>query len=341
MPHDGPLPDEPPHGAPTNLTDLLARWRVPAPDAVRPAGPGTNNSVHVVEAGGRRYVVRGYQNQSADRVAAEHRLLTGLADVGLSFAVPRPLPTRDGATFVPTPSGPVALFGYLPGRPAGRTTRDLALAGEVLAYLDLALAELPAGLAPADWRHPLSEVHPAVPDLGELAAELARVLPGEQGDDPGWLHAAAERVDAMRVRWWETLPVQVVHNDFALGNLLVHDDGRPSAVLDFEFAGLDLRVADLVGAVSMATAEWQPSDRATDVLCRAYLSRLPLSTAERAAFPDLLRLRALESLVWRAGRWRQGQARLDEVRDRLAGARQLDRWLEQHGPTLVDDLTAL
>lgn len=327
--------------APKDLANLLPHWRLPAPDAVRPAGPGTNNSVHMVEAGGSRYVVRGYQNQSGDRVAAEHRLLNALAEVGLPFAVPQPLPTRDGATFVPTPNGPVAVFGYLPGRPAERTTRDLALAGEVLAALDLALAGLPSDLAPADWRHPLSEVHPAVPDLGELAAELALVLPGEQGADPGWLHAAAERVDAMRVRWWETLPVQVVHNDFALGNLLVRDDGTPSAVLDFEFAGLDLRVADLVGAVSMAAGEWQTRNRAVDVLCRAYLSRVPLSMPERSVFPDLLRLRDLESLVWRAGRWRQGQARLDEVRDRLVGARRMDRWLEKHGPTLVGDLIAL
>ncbi len=312
------------------------------PDQPSPDGPKTSplNSVLVVEASGGRFVVRGYQNQPAARVTAEHRLLTALAGLGLPFAVPLPLPTTGGATLVPTPDGPVAVFRFLPGRPAEHTARELALAGEVLADLDRALAELPADLAPTDWRHPLAQVHPAVPDIGDLAAELARALPGDQDADPGWLPAAAEEVDALRVEWWATLPVQIVHDDFALGNLLVHEDGTPSAVLDFEFAGLDLRAADLAGAMSMATCDWGVPDRSSGVLCRAYLSRVPLSTPELSAFPGLLRLRALESLVWRAGRWRQGQARLDEVRDRLVAARRVDRWLDTHGPTLVGDLIA-
>jgi homoserine kinase type II len=44
---------------------------------------------------------------------------------------------------------------------------------------------------------------------------------------------------------------------------------------------------------------------------------LPLTPAELDAMPELLRLRALGSVVWRAGRWRLGQSTLEEVRERL------------------------
>jgi Ser/Thr protein kinase RdoA (MazF antagonist) len=111
-------------------------------------------------------------------------------------------------------------------------------------------------------------------------------------------------------------------------------------VLDFEVAGLGLRATDLVVAVSLCTDGWwtQGGGAAADLLCQAYAERVTLTCAEWAAFPDLLRVRALESLVWRCGRWRLGQASLDEVRDRFDTARRIERWLDTHGPTLVDDL---
>ncbi|GAA5023790.1 hypothetical protein GCM10023317_69040 [Actinopolymorpha pittospori] len=303
-------------------------------------GEGTNNSLVVVEVAGASYVLRGYQNAAIARVAAEHRFLAALAAAGLPFAVPSPIPTPDGRTCVPTPNGPAALFHYLPGRPPRRDAGTLVVAGRMLGDLDRALAALPNAVSPYDWRHPLSEVHPAVPDLAELAAALATALPTTAGEDPGWLPAAAERADVAYFRLWETLPVQIVHGDFALSNTLVHDDGSPSAVLDFEVAGLGLRVTDLVVAVSLCTDGWWTpgAAAAADLLCRAYAERVTLTSAEWAAFPDLLRIRALESLVWRCGRWRLGQASLDEVRDRFDTARRIERWLDTHGPTLVDDL---
>jgi homoserine kinase type II len=321
-------------------TALLAHWGLPAPDSVRRPGLGTNNSLAVVEVAGRSYVLRGYQNAAVARVAAEHRFLAALAPAGLPFAVPRPIPTPDGRTCVPTPNGPVALFHFLPGRPPRRCAEALVVTGRMLGDLDQALAALPDAVSPYDWRHPLSEVHPAVPDLEELATALARALPVGTGADPGWLPAAAERADAAYTRLWETLPVQIIHGDFALSNTLVHLDGSPSAVLDFEVAGLGLRATDLVVAVSLCTDGWWTpgGGAAADLFCRAYAERVTLTSAEWAAFPDLLRIRALESLVWRCGRWRLGQASLDEVRDRLDTARRIERWLDTHGPTLVDDL---
>ena len=324
------------------VADLFRTWGLPPPDAVRRAAGGTNNVVRIVDAGGSSYVVRGYQNLSPERVAAEHRLLMAVAGTGLPFAVPTPIPAADGVTHVRTPSGVMAVFSYLPGRPPDRTSlAEVERAGTALADLDLALAGLAPELAPVDWRCPLAAIHPAVPDVDELGRQLAAALPGDPGAE--WLRTTAGPADQAYALLHGSLPVQIVHGDVALSNLLVDDHGVPTAMLDFEVAGLDVAVNDLVAAVFQSTRGWWTPGcaDASNAFCRGFGRRITLTPGERAAFADLLRRRALGSAVWRAGRWRLGQASLDEVRDRLAAGVQLERWLDQHAAALADGLATL
>ncbi|HEX8970100.1 phosphotransferase enzyme family protein [Oryzihumus sp.] len=300
------------------LTDALRHWDLPPVESAEQMTGGANNTLIVVHAGGRSWVLRRYGNLPADRVLAEHRLLARVSDLGLPFAVPSPVPARDGATVVDDPGGALALFRHLPGRPLRRDEPGTAvLAGRALAQLDAALAEVPLALAPVDWRGAaLGQVHAAVDDAAVLADELSAVMPGHDG--PDWLRSTHERADAVAADLARALPAQVIHGDMAPANLLV-EGGRVTAVLDFEIAGADLRATDLAAGLLQCTGWPEDRDSAERVgpFLRAYLDVLPLTPAELDAVPDLLRLRALGSLVWRAGRWRLGQSTLEEVRERL------------------------
>jgi homoserine kinase type II len=296
--------------------DLLPEWGLPAPDSVRPAGRGTNNVMLVVEIGASSYVLRGVQNFALEQVLAEHALLRAVSAAGLPFAVPSPLPTPDGRTVVADGEELAALFPYVPGRhPEWNVPADVAAAAGGLAELDLALASLPLSLAPTDWRRPFSAIHPAVTDVDELAAELTRALPSSEG--LAWFVEHAHATDERHRVLQETLPTQIVHGDFALSNVLLADDGSVAAILDFEIAGIDLRVVDPVAGLMSMIAWAEADDGPVEAFARGYAKRWPLSAPEAEALPVELRHRALGSMIWRAGRWRRGQATLDEVRERL------------------------
>jgi Ser/Thr protein kinase RdoA (MazF antagonist) len=103
-----------------------------------------------------------------------------------------------------------------------------------------------------------------------------------------------------------------------------------------EIAGADFGVQDPLVALSQSGAldgdRWQPF---TAAFLRGYAAVRPLTPAEVRAFPELLLARALGSVLWRAGRWRRGQARLAEVTERIIQLQETRRWLDEHAAELV------
>lgn len=293
----------------------LKHWGVPEPDSVRQLRRGTNNTLYLLDD---RYVLRRYDNLDTEQIYAEHRLLSALDALDLPFAVPVPIPTPDGRTLIDD----IALFPCLPGEPGERSDPEhIDLAGGALARLDLAMATLPAELAVYDWE---SDIHPAVPDVAELADQLDRELPGHPG--VAWLRSIDPEVD-------ETgLPRQLVHGDWALGNMLVQD-GRVTAALDFEISGHTTRINDVVAGFTGCVDLTEPNQ--VDGFCRSYLRHIDLTDAERAAFPRLLRHRMYGSAVWRAGRWRRGQDPIEAVAERLTRGIEMDDWLATRRNPLV------
>ena len=59
-----------------------------------------------------------------------------------------------------------------------------------------------------------------------------------------------------------------------------------------------------------------------------------LTAAELAALPDLIVVRAMGSILWRAGRWRRGQSSLAEVANRLDVLAETLRWRTAEGGAL-------
>jgi homoserine kinase type II len=204
----------------------------------------------------------------------------------------------------------------------------------LLAELDTALATLPVGLAPVVWSGRLDDITPSIRDLGELCRGL-------QVDPVLALYASWFRAALGRHRVRTDLPRHVVHGNVGYSTVLV-EEARVSAVLDFEIAGADLRVNDLVAALAACTHAPDPADDDhVGALCGGFGSVLRLAPAEVEALPDLLRGRALRSVVWWAGHWLRGQAPVGEVADRLAAGQAYDVALERHGSRLVDLVTPL
>jgi Ser/Thr protein kinase RdoA (MazF antagonist) len=330
---------------------LLRAWDLPPGALVERTSRGTNNATWIMRltgiGAGHAYVLRLYQNSAdAASIGAEHRLLAELARQPLSFAVPAPIPTPGGETLIPVPDAAgtsgvprcpalAALFPLLPGEHPRRGDPAVACAcGAALGELDIALARLPD----TQPRHnptygDLDRIHPLVRDPFRLPDELP-VTKEEAAGLRSLVDAAAGEVPSL----YASLPRQIIHSDFGTGNILMAG-GRITAVLDFEFAADDLRAMDwAVGLLHSAIAD-VPAERLwqnVDAFGRAYAGQLRLSPAEVRALPALLRLRRVVGLIHRAGRWRQGLASDEEVRDNLRDTLTLDSWLRAEETRLVE-----
>ena len=94
------------------------------------------------------------------------------------------------------------------------------------------------------------------------------------------------------------------------------------------------------------TIRLRPQDAATlpdgelAALVRGHAAVLPLDQVEIQAVPDLLVLRCVGSVFWRAGRWRRGQSVLSDVVDRVAVLEASQTWLAVHRGRLLSVLAA-
>lgn len=310
-----------------DLAVVLSAWRLGDPVHVAAPERGTNNWMRVVDLPGRRLVVRLYQNLDDARVAAEHALLAFLADRRLPFAVPTPVPTGDGRTWVATPYGPAAVFTWIEGVRPEPTPDALARIGAALGHLDVAFAATPDALVPYDWRRALAETHPDAGDLATMCRELA----GEGHDD---LLAGLPAIDAACAALRDEVPVQVIHQDMGLSNVLMHG-GEVAGLLDFEIAGTDLRIKDVTGALTQTGCLDVDDIGRAAALVRGYHDVVGLTETELTALPALLRFRAAAGLVWRYGRYRRGQSSRAEVVERLTAFAETEDWLGRHGDALV------
>jgi homoserine kinase type II len=316
---------------------VLACWGICGDVELSAPARGSNNQTVLVTQGRQRWVLRISQNLSADQVRAEHRLLARLRRQGLPFAVPEPVPTTTGDTVLETAEGPASLTRLINGiRPDLSREAALERVGVSLGQLTLALRDMPYQDAPQDWRGgPLATLPDAI-GLGELEAEMTRA--GVSPARTQLLRAQAARADA----WYESargrLAVQVVHGDVGASNVLVDaTSGQVTGILDFEIAGPDLRIQDLVAALllsgSLEGRRWQA--RAT-ALGRGVASVSAPSPAEVGAVPDLLICRAVGSVLWRAARWRRGLSTLDDVVDRLDELAATTTFVSCFGPELCE-----
>ncbi len=178
-----------------------------------------------------------------------------------------------------------------------------------MAVLDNALAALPhidapVGVEPTfSYRSLIHEYKPVIDPLA--AVERLPVERDKARQLQGILASVIEGVPDL----YACLPQQLLHLDYDPANIFMQDQ-RVTAVFDFEFAGIDLRVMELCVALSwwpvnlMGTGkEWEMMD----AFAAAYTADFPLDKEELHAIPDVLRLRDAGSLVHRMGRYFAGR----------------------------------
>lgn len=327
---------------------LAPAWAIPGPWHLTPLAGGTNNRVYrmATPAPGRDYVLHLYENHAdAARLRCESALLAALEEQHLPFAVPAPIPTRAGEPFqrLPGAAGTEAFAALTPffrgDHPDPGDMARTEAAGRALATLDIALARvaLPAEIARA-----------APPPMGQLRHRLGLALDADplaplvaQGiadADRARLAALLHTVESEMPALYAALPRQLIHSDYDPGNVLM-EGAHVTAILDFEFAGPDLRVAELAAPLTWWPARFLGAGREWDVIAafgRGYASVLPLTPAELDAIPALLRLRAIGSLLHRLARHQQGLSGAASVRARVAYALEREGWLAANRDHLLD-----
>lgn len=336
------------------IPELWAAWPICGPWRLSPLPGGTNNTVWRADtADGQSYVLRLCTAVNrAPGLRYEAWLLQALADKGLPFQLPVPLRAsngdvlvsgeqEDGSQVIATHS--LFLPGHLCDRPPQR--HDLlsaSHAASTLALLDNALATLPDLLSPAGYSPP--------PSFGELAfgqtplsdplaaIERLPVAREQVRELQTFLFGVSELVPGL----YAALPQQVLHRDYDPGNILL-DRHRVTAVLDFEFAGRDIRVLDLGVALSwwpvalLGTGkEWD----LIDTFGAAYTRQMTLSEEELLALPAVFRLRDAASLVHRMGRYFAGMETQARIWQRVEHSLWREAWVSLHQKILLDHALA-
>jgi Ser/Thr protein kinase RdoA (MazF antagonist) len=317
-------------GAGFDPAEALRTWGIVGA-AISPSSSGLNNESWFVDAPSGQYVLRLYAVVPAAAVEVEHALLAQLRSAGLPFATPRPVAPAGSPTtwaWVATLGEPraAALFERIVGEhPDDADESAVEAAAEAFARLDLALAPMRTDRSAFTGR--IETVHPLVPDLDhldELGPEGAAFV--RRMREASKLRGALE-------------PRQIVHGDFAFGNVLLRD-GRVTGILDLEVATEDARAAELGVALRLVLSK-STRERLWLPLLRGYLRSLPLSATEIDALPTLASQHDAVVLAWWLGRLRSGVRDIRPLTQRVAEALDRERWLADHARAIVAEARRL
>jgi Ser/Thr protein kinase RdoA (MazF antagonist) len=223
-------------------------------------------------------------------------------------ATPRLRPALDGAARVATDEGIARVLTWIPGTPwASLPEHDagaLAGLGRAVARVDAALADFdhPALDRPLAWNML------AAADLLDdaRAAAAASSAAGPAGAGAAAAAAAILARFAARVGpALRALPAQAIHNDANEHNVLVGADGRVSGLIDFGDLCRAPRIAGLAVAAAYAMTLLSVPERQVLPLVAGYHAVAPLTEAELALLPDLIRTRLAMSVAMAARQRRE------------------------------------
>ncbi|MGH2492343.1 MAG: phosphotransferase enzyme family protein [Candidatus Limnocylindria bacterium] len=306
--------------------ELLDAWALPRPRVLSRAQWGISNESWFVQSEAGEHVLRLYVHKRPEAIRFEHEVLRRLATAELTFRTPNPLETEAGNTLAidVDSARPAALFRRIEGEHLDDDdAAGVAAAAAAFAALDNALADIDrTDVAAPTFSGDLRSVHRAISDLGqveEVAGLAARSL----------AEAAAELAPALCA----SLPSQLIHGDFAFGNVLVRA-GRVRGVLDFEYVGRNVRALELGGALRIVLTKgyrerlWRP-------VLNGYLRTLSLDPSEIAALPALVVLQAAIVLVWWSGRAIEGHSTPEVLREHVDRALSVRDWTAANGTQLL------
>jgi homoserine kinase type II len=272
------------------LERLLIEYDIGQPLSFKGIAEGIENSNFYLQTDRGAFILTLYER----RVAAQDLpfflgLMEHLAERGVHC--PLPVKTRDGQSLVELNRRKAAIVTFLTGIALRRPdATHCAAAAKALAQLhrcgeDFLLSRANA-LGPQGWR-PLAE---AIHDADGIEEGLTALI-----------HGALEELIA---GWPSDLPSGVIHADYFPDNILFVGD-KVGGVIDFYFACNDAYVYDLAIMLNSWCFELDGSYNITkgQSVINAYRAARPLSEAEIAALPMLMRGAALRFLLTRTYDW--------------------------------------
>lgn len=210
----------------------------------------------------------------------------------LGLTCPQPVRNRRGETLGELARRPAALVTFLDGMSVRRpSTNHCGAVGEALAQLHLAGADFKMSrrnaLSVAGWRGLYEQT-------GELADSVQR----------GLREVIASELDYCEAGWPHNLPQGVIHADLFPDNVFFLGD-KLSGLIDFYFACNDMLAYDIAICLNAWCFESDASFNITKAraFLQAYEGVRPLTAAELAALPTLVRGAALRFLLTRSYDW--------------------------------------
>jgi homoserine kinase type II len=318
-----------------DVVELLGAWSFLGNLTVQPTNQGTVNTTFFVETQAGNFVLKLYNDTITNaQIKYEHSLLAHLKSCNLSFAVPAPIATLLGETFILVNQNNsllrVALLPFISGQSAERKNLAHTYAvGQVLGELHHALAEFDSKgeMAQLPAWGDLFHIHPLVTD--PLVALQSLKLPLKEQQ---YIIKFLTKIIEAAPNLYKMLPVQTTHADYLSPNILLIGN-RVVGVLDFEFATLDLRLMDFVAALDhFARFSWQetPHWEFVETFSAGYSKHISLISAEVEALALVWRLQRASCIIYWTGWFLEGKATRQSVIDAVTNTILLEEWFEKN-----------
>jgi homoserine kinase type II len=272
----------------TQANDLMQALNLGQLTALRGIEGGIENTNYFATTDQGEYVLTLFERLTHEQLPFYLLLMKHLAERGIP--VPNPAPNRDGDVLHSLNGKPAAVVNKLAGKSQLQPqAKHCAAVGDMLAHMHLAGADYnrsQPNLRGLPWWNETAPV--VLPFLDPTQTSLLRSELAYQN------HIANSATYA-------ALPRGPVHADLFRDNVMF-DGEQLTGFFDFYFAGVDTWLFDLAVCLN----DWcidlpsgaHDSDRAK-AMVRAYNRVRPLSAAERALWPALLRAGALRFWISR------------------------------------------
>jgi Ser/Thr protein kinase RdoA (MazF antagonist) len=181
-------------------------------------------------------------------------------------------------------------------------------------------------------------------ELDDLSARIA-TRPVPTDDDGAVIEAIATK--RALLQWagdlsplFQSSPVQVVHGDYHIENV-IYDDDRLAGVIDLEGWSTN-RIREVYRAIAWSQRTWSPA--AIDLplawaFVQGYLEEATLMSEELRRGPEMLRWRLLRGL--HDLRTYAENPQDSDARDGVIWFVEMAQWLSKHGRELGEELSAL
>jgi homoserine kinase type II len=268
------------------LERLLEQYDIGQPLSFKGIAEGIENSNFYLQTDRGAFILTLYEKRVA---AADLPFFLGLMEhlAGRGVHCPLPVKTRDGRSLVNLNRRDAAIVTFLTG---------IALRRPDTAHCAAGAAAL-AGLHQAGDGFALSRTNALGPDGWR---PLAEAIHGADAIEDGLTALINGTLEELVSSWPAGLPSGVIHADFFPDNVLFVGNAV-GGVIDFYFACNDFYVYDLAIMLNSWCFELDGSYNITkgQSVISAYRAARPLSEAEIAALPVLMRGAALRFLLTR------------------------------------------